>query len=101
MENENITTKQSLTLTERKTLSLDNVKKIDSFDANEFLLDTSDGYVHVKGKDLSIGTMNMESGLLTINGLINQITYLGKSKEKQTIESHPQNSDDLEIPNTE
>ena len=80
MENENITTKQSLTLTERKTLSLDNVKKIDSFDANEFLLDTSDGYVHVKGKDLSIGTMNMESGLLTINGLINQITYLGKSK---------------------
>ena len=54
MENENITTKQSLTLTERKTLSLDNVKKIDSFDANEFLLDTSDGYVHVKGKDLSI-----------------------------------------------
>ena len=48
MENENITTKQSLTLTERKTLSLDNVKKIDSFDANEFLLDTSDGYVQTE-----------------------------------------------------
>ena len=40
----------SINLLERKTLVITGVKKIDNFDNNHFLLDTTMGYMVVKGK---------------------------------------------------
>ena len=59
MENENITTKQSLTLTERKTLSLDNVKKIEihhgDMEAQQFQIGDF-VYIDEDGNMESVGT---------------------------------------------
>lgn len=43
----------NLSLKDRKVLELSGVKLIDSFDANEFLMDTSQGWMVVHGKDLT------------------------------------------------
>ena len=40
----------SINLLERKTLVITGVKKIDNFDNNHFLLDTTMGYIVVKGE---------------------------------------------------
>ena len=67
----------------RKRCELDGVKKLDSFDDKEFLVETYLGYLHIKGKDLSLGNMNMDEGLLTINGTIDSLTYLNKNTSKE------------------
>ena len=71
---------QLITITNRKVLDIDGVKKLDSFDSKEFLIDTINGYVHVSGSDLSLGLMDMEKGKLTINGIVNSVSYLAKNR---------------------
>ncbi len=72
---------------ERKSVEIEGVKKLDSFDQKEFLVDTSMGYVHIKGQNLSLGNMNMERGFLSIQGTIDVVAYVGKGKEQQSKES--------------
>ena len=72
-----------ITITERKQVSITGVKKIDSFDHKEFLLDTVMGFLHVMGNDLAIGTMNMDNGTLLIKGTIDSVSYVGKGKESK------------------
>ena len=38
------------------------------------------GYLHVKGVDLSLGTMDMDKGFLSIYGTIDSLSYLNKTK---------------------
>ena len=56
------------------------------FDKNEFLIDTTKGFLHIQGKDLSLGNMDTEKQTLTIEGLINSFSYLD-NKEKEQKES--------------
>ena len=80
MENSEIKQVQSIVVTNRKVLDIDGVKKLDSFDNKEFLIDTINGYVHVSGNELTLGLMDMEKGKLTINGVVNSVSYLAKNK---------------------
>ncbi|MFQ9071567.1 MAG: YabP/YqfC family sporulation protein [Faecalibacillus faecis] len=41
-------------LKDRKTLELTGIKKIESFDSLEFLIETSLGYLNIKGSDLAL-----------------------------------------------
>ena len=68
----------------RKSCILEGVKKLDSFDDKEFLVDTEDGFLHIKGKTLTLGNMNMDEGKLTILGEIDSCSYINKTKEKET-----------------
>ena len=76
--------KHSIFINERRELIVEGVLKLDSFDKNEFLIDTSKGYLHIMGKDLSLGNMDTEKETLTIEGTINSLEYLeNKNKEKK------------------
>ena len=44
----------NVTMSDRKNIMISGVKKIDSFDNEEFLMDTSMGYLVVKGEELEI-----------------------------------------------
>lgn len=68
----------------RKKCELEGVKKLDSFDDKEFLLVTVDGYLHIKGRNMSLGNMNLEEGKLTIHGDIDSLSYINKAKEKDS-----------------
>lgn len=78
MENEQ--TKNLIVIKDRKTLDLDGITKLDSFDSKEFLLNTTMGYLHVTGSDLELGNMNMEKGLITIKGTIDGVKFMNKGK---------------------
>ena len=69
----------------RKSLNISGVKQIDSFDSNEFVLETVLGYLHVKGKDLILGKMDNDNQQVSIKGTIDSLVYLdgkkGRSKE--------------------
>ena len=80
------TKKHSIYLCERKEVIIEGVLKLDSFDKSEFLIDTTKGFLHIQGKDLSLGNMDTEKQTLTIEGLINSFSYLD-NKEKEQKES--------------
>jgi len=75
----------NITITERKNIIISGVKKIDSFDDEEFLLETNMGYIIIKGSELEIIKLDTYQGNVSIKGRINSLTYMenGKTKEKE------------------
>ncbi len=73
----------SVTLTERKSLILTGVKKIENFDNNEFLLETNMGYLTVKGSDLEIVKLDTYQGNVSLKGEITSLVYNEAPKNKE------------------
>lgn len=67
-------------LKDRKVMELTGVKQIDSFDANEFLMETAQGWMVVQGKDLTLGKLDTERGDVIIKGLIESMSYVSSKK---------------------
>ena len=85
MEKEMAAFTHSISLTERKNLVVSGVKKIDNFDSNEFLIETSLGYLSIKGSDLEIVKLDTYQGNVSIKGQISNLDYSdngGKNKEE-------------------
>lgn len=78
------TVSHSINIVERKSISLTGVKKIDSFNSNEFLLDSNMGYITLKGNNLEIVKLDTFQGNVSIKGTINSISYSDKyNKQKE------------------
>ena len=73
----------NLTLTERKNLVVTGVKKIDNFDSNEFMLETTMGYLRVGGSDLEIVKLDTYQGNVSIKGQVNSLSYSENSTKKK------------------
>ncbi|MFD0591113.1 sporulation protein YabP [Paenibacillus sp. GCM10027627] len=76
---------QDVKLINRKLLELTGVTNVESFDSEEFLLDTELGFLTVTGQNLHIKHLSLEQGLVAIEGLVHSLAYLdgaagGKSK---------------------
>lgn len=85
MEKEIAAFNHNITLTERKNLVVTGVKKIDNFDSNEFLLETTMGYLCIKGTDLEIVKLDTYQGNVSIKGQISNLNYTdheAKNKEE-------------------
>lgn len=78
------TVSHAINIIERKSISLSGVKKIDSFNSNEFLLDSNMGYITLKGSNLEIVKLDTFQGNVSIKGTINSISYSDKyNKQKE------------------
>ncbi|RYM04885.1 sporulation protein YabP [Sporolactobacillus sp. THM7-7] len=60
----------------RKTIEITGVKHVESFDHEEFLLETVQGYLAIKGVQLKMQNLNVEQGSVAIEGRIFEISYL-------------------------
>lgn len=85
MDKDNIisSSNHSITLNERKNLLITGVKKIDSFDNEEFLLETNMGYVVIKGKELEIVKLDTYQGNVVIKGRVNSLSYMESANKKE------------------
>lgn len=77
----------SISITERQNIQISGVTKIDSFDNEEFLLETSAGPLGIKGKDLEIIKLDTYEGTIMIKGIVDAFSYFdtGKSKKENSI----------------
>ena len=85
MEKEMAAFTHNISLTERKNLVVSGVKKIDNFDSNEFLIETTLGYLSIKGSDLEIVKLDTYQGNVSIKGQISNLDYsdnIVKNKEE-------------------
>ena len=77
----------TVTINERKNIIISGIKKIDSFDNEEFLLETTMGYMVIKGADLEIIKLDTYQGNVSIKGKVNSLTYMENSNKKEKEES--------------
>lgn len=68
-------------LKDRKTVELTGVKKIESFDSIEFLIETSLGFLNIVGSDLGLIKYDQEKGEVGIKGNIDSMSYVSNKKK--------------------
>ena len=73
----------NVTMTDRKNIVITGVKKIDSFDNEEFLMDTSMGYAIIKGEELEIIKLDTFQGTVSIKGKVNSLEYMESGKREK------------------
>ena len=73
----------SVSLLERKTLVITGVKKIDNFDKLHFILETTMGFMVIKGEGLELIKLDTLAGNVTIKGTIDSISYVVENKKKE------------------
>lgn len=75
---ENMAAKQrahKVMLTNRRTCMVSGVADVLSFDLAEILLETDQGMLMIKGKDLHVNRLTLERGEVDIEGQIDSFTY--------------------------
>jgi len=73
---------------DRGVISLSGIKKINSFDNEEFLMESNMGIILLKGEKLEIIKLDTHDGNVKIKGKLNSFTYLEnikKNKEESLI----------------
>lgn len=73
----------NITITERQNIIISGITKIDSFDSEEFLLETNAGPLGIKGRELEIIKLDTYDGTITIKGIIDGFSYLDTGKTKK------------------
>lgn len=71
----------SVNIVERKNILISGVKKVDSFDEEEFLVETVMGYLVLKGENLELIKLDTLQGTVTIKGLIKSFDYIDDIKK--------------------
>ncbi len=63
-------------LVNREEFKLKGVTKVETFDESEIVLETNAGPMSLKGENLHIHNLNLETGDLAVIGLVKSIQYL-------------------------
>ena len=80
---DSVTLISEIKLNDRKKISLSGLKKLVSFDPEEFVMETNLGPLVLKGNNLEIVKLDIIDGNLQIKGKINSLVYLdGKDSKK-------------------
>ncbi|RKP45417.1 sporulation protein YabP [Cohnella endophytica] len=65
-----------LRMLNRKSLDITGVSNVESFDNEEFLLETECGFLTVRGQNLHMKNLSLDQGLVSIEGTIHSLVYL-------------------------
>ncbi|MGD8192531.1 sporulation protein YabP [Brevibacillus ginsengisoli] len=60
----------------RRSLAISGVKNVESFDSEEFLLETEGGFLSIRGQNLHMKNLSLETGEVAIEGLVHEMGYL-------------------------
>ena len=78
-----VTSNHIINISDRKSVSLTGVKKIDNFDDKEFMIETNMGYLVIKGSGLEIIKLDTYQGDVSIKGKIDSLIYSDNSKKEK------------------
>ena len=73
----------SVNVVEPKNILITGVKKVDSFDNEEFLVETIMGYLVLKGEDLELVKLDTLQGTVTIKGFVKSFDYIDDNNKKE------------------
>jgi sporulation protein YabP len=67
----------------RRLLDITGVKQVESFDNEEFLLETVMGFLSIKGQNLQMKNLDVDKGVVSIKGKIFEIIYLDEQHSEK------------------
>src|SRR5699024_170898 len=73
----------TLKVNNRKGVELTGVKEVDSFDNEEFLLETTLGYLIVRGQNLQLKNLDVNDGKVSIKGRIYELSYVDEEHQEK------------------
>lgn len=73
-----------ISVSERKNVVVSGVKKIDKFDEEEFYIETTLGFLVIRGKELELIKLDTYQGNVSIKGVIDSFTYSDDEKKKNS-----------------
>ncbi|MBO8172687.1 MAG: sporulation protein YabP [Bacillaceae bacterium] len=81
---ENQNGRHEMMILNRNTVRLSGVLNVESFDSEEFLLETECGYLAIRGQNLHMKNMSLETGEVDIEGTVYDMSYIdeGFASEK-------------------
>ena len=84
MEETSIQKTHKVLIHNRKTGNISGVLDVLSFDVAQILLETEQGMLMIKGRDLHVNRVNLEKGEVDLDGLVQAIEYseVPKTAEK-------------------
>lgn len=77
------TTAHSLTMSDRKVVKITAVSEVLSFDEMTVSMAVEDCILTVSGKELSVSSLSLENGEVTVCGIVDAIVYLDGNKRKK------------------
>lgn len=87
MDKDIISNNHNINITNRKSINITGIKKIENFDENEFLLETNMGFLKILGSNLEIIKLDTYQGDVSIKGKINSFNYIEDKKKEEKQES--------------
>ena len=75
MAQERMMLPHTLTLTDRRQLSMTGVTEVVSFDESAILLRTDQGDLLIQGTDLQLKSLLPDSGQITVDGTVSALSY--------------------------
>ena len=87
MDKDIISNNHNINITNRKSINITGVKKIENFDETEFLLETNMGFLKIAGSNLEIVKLDTYQGDVSIKGKINSFNYIEDKKKQEKQES--------------
>ena len=87
MEERQVSRAHKLVVNNRKTSMVTGVLDVLAFDLNEILLETDQGMLMVKGKDLHVNRLSLEKGEVDLAGHIDSVAYSDVQQSQKKNES--------------
>ena len=72
-----------VTMTNRRTCTVNGVNDVLSFDLREILLETEQGMLMIRGIDLHVNRLSVEKGEVDLEGKVDSLTYLSKNTDNR------------------
>lgn len=74
--NQNASVEHDVTMRGRRILDITGVKQVESFDSEEFLLETVMGFLTIRGENLQMKNLDVEKGIVSIKGKVHAMDYI-------------------------
>ncbi|MGI6575787.1 MAG: sporulation protein YabP [bacterium] len=65
-----------LLLLDREVMELEGVRRVESFNENQIVLETNKGYLKILGEDMHIQNLDLDTEKLHLVGLITAVEYI-------------------------
>ena len=75
MEENKMNKSHKIVVINRNIANITGVLDVISFDIKEVLLETEQGMLHMKGKDLHVNRLNLEKGEVDVEGMLDAWSY--------------------------
>ena len=81
---QNVSVEHDIIMRGRRIIDITGVKQVESFDSEEFLLETVMGFLTIRGQNLQMKNKKKKKGIVSIKGKVNEMLYIDENQGEKT-----------------